>query len=210
MRPGSIWLSSVGLAAVICVCVGAHVYEYAALARKDAEVYATNIATVTAAGIEQIFANVDSNIKVTRNIFTEIKDIDAFEYKVSRYVHPDQHTLQIAILDRSGYLIYSSRPVKGKFDLSDRAYFQFHANVADDRLYVNSPVPSKREVWNGQWFIPVSRRITNPDGTFGGVVVATLDPYSFSRVFDDIDIGNDGALTMLSEYGAVVSRRGLT
>ncbi|WP_406853654.1 methyl-accepting chemotaxis protein [Alsobacter sp. KACC 23698] len=210
MRPGSIWLSSVGLAAVICVCVGAHVYEYAALARKDAEVYATNIATVTAAGIEQIFANVDSNIQVTRNIFTEIKDINAFEYKVSRYVHPDQHTLQIAILDRSGYLIYSSRPVQGQFDLSDRAYFQFHANVADDRLYVNSPVPSKREVWNGQWFIPVSRRITNPDGTFGGVVVATLDPYSFSRVFDDIDIGHDGALTMLSEYGAVVSRRGLT
>src|SRR6478672_9391801 len=109
MRPGSIWLSSIGLAVVICVSVGAHVYEYSALARRDADVYATNIATVTAAGIEQILANVDSNIKVTRNIYTEIKDLNAFEYKFSRYVHPDKHTLQIAILDRSGYLVYSSR-----------------------------------------------------------------------------------------------------
>ncbi|WP_158266842.1 methyl-accepting chemotaxis protein [Alsobacter soli] len=191
--------------------MAAHVYEYSRLAKDEAEAYATNVAKAATTGIEQIFNNVDSNIQVTRNIFTEIKDLNAFAYKFSRYVHAEKHTLQIAVLDRSGMLIFSSLSAVTKpLDLSDRAYFQFHANVTDDVLYVGSPIPGRRDIWNGAYFIPVSRRITNPDGTFGGVIVATLDPYYFANTFDNLDIGADGALTMISEYGTVMSRRGLT
>ncbi|GGH23076.1 hypothetical protein GCM10007036_28570 [Alsobacter metallidurans] len=210
-RPHHIWLTCLGLLVLICASIAAHVFEFSRLAVSDAEAYATNVATAASAGIEQIFSNVDSNIKVTRNILTEIRDLDAFAYKFSRYVHPERHTIQIAVLDRSGMLVFSSMSaVKSPTDLSDRSYFQFHANLSDDVLFVGSPVAGRRDVWNGAWFIPVSRRITNPDGSFGGVIVATLDPYYFAKAFDEIDIGEDGALTMISEYGAVVSRRGLT
>ena len=57
---------------------------------------------------------------------------------------------------------------------SDRAYFRHHRDSPERTTLVSNPVKSRS---GGQWIIPVSRRVNHADGSFAGVVVATVEDY---------------------------------
>ena len=86
---------------------------------------------------------------------------------------------------------------------SDRAYFQHHRALDDRRAYLGRPVKSRS---GGQWIITVSRRFNHPDGTFAGVVLATIDVGYFSEFYRQFDIGLNGAVTLLSADGIIFAR----
>jgi diguanylate cyclase (GGDEF)-like protein len=60
---------------------------------------------------------------------------------------------------------------------------------------------------SGKWVIPVSRRINNPDGSFGGVVLATVDIDFFKAFYDSLQIGNAGAVALVLNSGVMLIRR---
>ena len=49
----------------------------------------------------------------------------------------------------------------------------------------------------------VSRRFLNSDGTFAGVVVASLDPEHFTKFYDKIDFGPSASITLIGSDGVV-------
>jgi diguanylate cyclase (GGDEF)-like protein len=55
--------------------------------------------------------------------------------------------------------------------------------------------------------MPVSRRINHPDGSFAGVVVATLYLDHFLRLYNSIDIGGNGVINLISADARIVVRR---
>ncbi len=64
--------------------------------------------------------------------------------------------------------------------------YNAHAKKDSNRLYIGKPVydhPSSR------WSIPVSRRLNHPDGSFAGVVFASLNPYFFFRLLSSDGTG---------------------
>jgi len=85
----------------------------------------------------------------------------------------------------------------GSSDVSQTEYFATHrAQRADDILIGRSlPGPS------GKWTMHASRRIDKPDGSFGGVVVATLDPAYFTRFLDSVDLGAQGLVSLIGLDG---------
>jgi PAS domain S-box-containing protein len=84
---------------------------------------------------------------------------------------------------------------------ADREYFQFHRDHGNLGLHIGLPVVSKS---TQAWIIPISRRFNHPDGSFAGVVLATLSVSAFQQYFGTLDIGATGAIRVLTRNGALL------
>jgi hypothetical protein len=115
--------------------------------------------------------------------------------------------LQTAVIDANGDLIATntaappvSKPT-GTINLADRPHFKVHAeNLLQDQLHISAPVLGRA---SGKWSVQLTRRFNKPDGQFGGVLVASLDPKQLSRLHDAIDVGMDGAVAIAGIDGIV-------
>ena len=84
---------------------------------------------------------------------------------------------------------------------SEREYFQYHRDHADLGPHIGTPVVSKS---SNQWIIPVSRRFNHPDGSFAGVVLATLNASYFQQYYGTLDTGADGAIHLFDRNGILL------
>ncbi len=108
----------------------------------------------------------------------------------------------IWVLDANGDMIHDSEHLPGRYNLSERAYFKIHRDDKKRGLYIDQPIVSK----HGVPFIGLSRRIDRPDGSFGGVVVAALEPDHLRRFYQTIRTGRDGAVALIRRDGALLLR----
>src|ERR1700743_2209992 len=77
---------------------------------------------------------------------------------------------EMGVLDTNGNWIYSSLDELPAYSNSDREYFIYHRDSADPGLRISEPLVSRI---NGRRSIILSRRISNQDGSFGGVLLAS-------------------------------------
>ena len=109
-----------------------------------------------------------------------------------------------AIVDDRGTLIASSQSQWIVFDNSDREYYRYHLTHDGRELHIKAPVRGRN---SGQWNIPVSRRFNKSDGSFGGVVLARIRTDYFQKFYDQLDIGNEGAILLASADRRLLVRR---
>jgi PAS domain S-box-containing protein len=106
------------------------------------------------------------------------------------------------VYGEAGEWLASSLPsTPGDLNNADREYFQFHRDHGSLGLHIGLPVVSKS---TQAWIIPISRRFNHADGSFAGVVLATLSVSSFQQYFGALDIGNTGVIRLLSRSGAML------
>ena len=79
---------------------------------------------------------------------------------------------QVAVIDADGVNRWSSLGGYVHVDLSDRPHFRAHVerNIG---VYVSAPLTGRV---SGQVSVQFSRRLSRPDGSFGGVTVLSVDP----------------------------------
>ena len=106
-----------------------------------------------------------------------------------------------AIVDENGDWLASSG-ASGK-SLSDREFFRHHLQSPDPGAFVGHPVRSL----NGEWIMTVSRRFNHRDGSFAGVVIATIGAPYFAEFYGQFDIGASGSISLLSTGGIALARR---
>lgn len=70
-------------------------------------------------------------------------------------------------------------------DLSDRGYFAYHHDHPDQALHIGEPIISRTDY---KWLIPLTRRLNNPDGSFGGVMLAGVDPAYYIGFYDSLKL----------------------
>lgn len=88
-----------------------------------------------------------------------------------------------------------------KVDLSDRAYFKYHASNPDPRSIISAPLLSRTD---GQWLIPVTQRITLPDGHFAGVLLAAIEPSYFLNFYQSLKLGSAQQVKLLLSDGTIL------
>lgn len=109
------------------------------------------------------------------------------------------------VYDENGnWIINSTSTPLNRFNNSDREYFVFHRHDPDPGPHIGIPVISRS---SGKWVIPVSRRINKPDGSFGGVVLATVDIDFFKTFYSSLEIGKAGAIALVLNSGVMLIRR---
>jgi signal transduction histidine kinase/CheY-like chemotaxis protein/HPt (histidine-containing phosphotransfer) domain-containing protein len=115
--------------------------------------------------------------------------------------------LQLSYTNAAGDLIESSvdGPVTN-VNLADREHFLVHQQGKITGLFISRPVFGRA---SGKWSLQLSRRITARDGSFAGIMVASLDPFYFSHSFDNLDVGRHGVVAMFGRDGILRARSGL-
>jgi diguanylate cyclase (GGDEF)-like protein len=108
------------------------------------------------------------------------------------------------VIDEHGDIVAdidSVPPRRGNY--IDREYFQVHKARAGLGLYIGRPIISRL---TGERMLPFSRRVSKPDGTFGGVVLGSVKLSYFTHLFSKIDLGRDGAINLYLRDGTRVMR----
>jgi diguanylate cyclase (GGDEF)-like protein len=109
------------------------------------------------------------------------------------------------IYDRDGrWLINSNLADSSKANNSDRGYFVYHRDHPAVGPYIGPPLRSRS---TNDWILTVSRRINTPDGDFAGVALATISLNYFLKLYESIDIGQNGALSLMLADGTLLVRR---
>jgi hypothetical protein len=60
-----------------------------------------------------------------------------------------------------------------------------------------------------KWSIQFSRKVRKPDGSFGGVIVISLDPSFVDTFYETVDLGEHGVVTIRNLDAVVLARRGV-
>lgn len=127
-----------------------------------------------------------------------------FEWEMSNGALALEHTANVlsfpktiafvSIVGREGKVITSNVASLGELDLSVWPFFERQRTLKADHLDINPPIEgraSKRVV------IPFSRPIRARDGTFNGMVVASIIPGYFTANYDMASLGAHGLLGMV-------------
>ncbi|GGC68963.1 response regulator [Undibacterium terreum] len=111
----------------------------------------------------------------------------------------------IFIYDENGkWLVNSLEDVPSGLNNSDREYFLYHSKHPERAPYISRPIMSRS---TGDWIIPISRRVNKVDGSFGGVVLATVRVAYFDQYYANFSIGEKGAILLVLENATVLMRR---
>ena len=109
----------------------------------------------------------------------------------------------ILVTDRLGKVVLDSRTLQpAEANFSGRELFQIHVKQADVGLYISRPWVAP----DGQYLIGFSRRISNPDGSFGGIVCGSMRVSYFHNLFRKLKFGPGDSMNLLSSDGTILMR----
>jgi diguanylate cyclase (GGDEF)-like protein len=169
---------------------------------------AMNLAGAFEEHLTSSISDIDRSLQVVRAGY--LRDGDRFDLPGWLKSVPlfSSDVLQVSILDRDGRIKLSTLdPAKTVgLNFSDRDHFEAHRFGNKDDLFIGKPVVGSI---TGKWSIQMSRRLTNPDGSFGGVVVAALDPAYLTRIYNSVNIGVHGHIRVVGIDGVVRATSGL-
>lgn len=112
----------------------------------------------------------------------------------------------LLVLDANGTIVIDSSsvtPRKGNF--ADRSYFTVQRDNPDAGLYISSPFLSRLR--GGAPSIALSRRLKNPDGSFAGIAMITINLDYFRTLFAGLSLGRHGAVSLISKDGLMIMRQ---
>ena len=166
-----IWLA----AGVLILLTGWHAYALIDQSRQrelaSAEQDLGNLTRLTEEHAIRTLRSADQVIRFVQSRYLELGNRLDLKDLTARGVIDNEIFNQVGIIDAKGIYILSNLPIASHVDLSDREHFKVH--VASDAvgLFVSQPVLGRA---SGKWSIQMTRRITLPNGDFGGVVVVSI------------------------------------
>jgi diguanylate cyclase (GGDEF)-like protein len=86
---------------------------------------------------------------------------------------------------------------------ADREYFRFHAAHPGPDPFIGARIKSKVD---GTYNITVTHRINRSDGSFGGVVVASVSMKYFQELFEQMQAKSGGVMALLADDGTILAR----
>ena len=119
-------------------------------------------------------------------------------------LHADRRVIGVvSLIDAEGNLM-ASTAAGMTFNFADRDYFRAHASDSTDRLLISPPVQGRL---TNKMVMPLTRRLSRPNGAFAGEVFMALDPIALSRDYPHIVMGPRASLALIGLDGITRVRR---
>jgi diguanylate cyclase (GGDEF)-like protein len=166
----------------------------------------SNLARVFEQFIERVIGGADSGLLALRESYRHDPQNFDLAGQVSRTQFQNNMVMQFAIVGPDGRVVHSSiRPVRTAESVGDREYFRFHANSTIDELHISAPLVGRM---SGRLIFLLTRRLTAPDGSFGGIIQASFDIRQLERFYNAVDVGRGGVISLVGLDGIIRARSG--
>lgn len=162
-----------------------------------------NLARALGEHVSRTLAGIDQAVLFVKNEFERVGDAIDLPELVTEGVINGQLFTGIYVIGPDGWLRHSGAKSFNPVSLADREHFRVHAARDSGALFISKPVLGRA---SGKWSIQLTRRINRPDGSFGGVVVVSVDPFYFTNLYGEVDLGRDGTITLVGMDGIVRAR----
>ena len=164
----------------------------------------TNLAVAYEEHVVRTLKGLDGALLFMRQEYRRLnRGLDINRYLGEGIIDSRQFVI-LSVLDERGSMVLSSRP-GGPVNYADREFFRIHQQLHDqDIFYVSAPVLGRV---SNTWQVPLSRRIIKADGSFGGVIVLTVDPAYLAHFYQKATIGEHGLVKLIGTDGIVRARR---
>ncbi|HXZ21151.1 MAG TPA: EAL domain-containing protein [Pseudolabrys sp.] len=167
----------------------------------------TNLAGALEEHLSRSLSEIDRSLKTIRTLYArEPGKFDLVNWlKSTQILHND--IFQISISDRDGNVKFSSieSTLRTGANVKDADFYRAHVTTQADTLFISNPRFGQP---SGKWSIQLSRRIENSYGAFNGVVVAYLDPAYLTRIYNSVNIGDEGYIRVIGADGIVRATSG--
>jgi diguanylate cyclase (GGDEF)-like protein len=205
-------LRSIALVAGFCaLLVGLHAWSLWASRGHQLEQTAINTANMARA----LASQAERSIKVGDSILAEMverTEHDGLEGDAGERLHRRLQTVvatspelqEVFVYGADGERLATSLPQLKHGNNADREYFIYHQTHPGRGTLVGKPIRSRS---SGVLAIPLSRRINRPDGSFGGVAMASLKIDFFGKFYDSFDVGHTGTIILATDDGTLLYRR---
>ena len=106
--------------------------------------------------------------------------------------------------DASGeVLAHSYNHAPPRANISEMSHFIAQRDRSSEGLFIAPPYHSAA---GDKWYTAASRRLSNADGSFAGVVTAPLDQSYFTQLYRSINLGTNGSVLLLHHNGQLLAR----
>jgi diguanylate cyclase (GGDEF)-like protein len=188
--------------AMLWVGIGVKYFERAHSDQGEAERTNENFAMVFEENVLRTLSELDSALLYMRENVEARKATTDYATILKTTQIPGDLIVQTGIIDSKGIIRASTAGPQPTppIDVSDRDHYLVQLHSTEDHLFISKPVIGRA---SGQWSVQLSRRFTNSDGSFGGVVVVSLNPEHFTNFYDKIDFGSAASIAMIGSDGVV-------
>ena len=174
--------------------------------RTDAEDRVTadvaNQAQIFEEQLQRKLLEVDQTLRILARTWET--DPGSFDLATARrqFVVLNDLSSQVFIADEHGIVQHDTVPATLGTDVSTRDYFRYAAEqTADDGMFI-SPTTMGSVV--REWHLNLARRLHKPDGSFAGVVVASMRISALGSFYQMANIGSHGIIAVVAmERGGV-------
>ena len=134
-----------------------------------------------------------------------LRDPGTFNEEVARYEEhlSKEKVIQVAVVDRDGWTLYSRLPQQGRLSFADRSYFKAQKSRNIDELHVSEPVQGRI---TKQWAIQLTRPLFDADQRFAGQIIVAVPPPALELVLQDIQLGEQGVILLARADGTILAR----
>ncbi|WP_179402821.1 sensor domain-containing diguanylate cyclase [Burkholderia guangdongensis] len=208
--PHLIFYTGLAIAMILLLLCGLLLYQGRMDARERARTTLENLAQMAEWDIER-------NVEIYSLSLQAIADgqndpaIKRLPMDLRREVLFDRSTTAkylggIYALDEHGNIVVDGavdQPREGNF--ADHPFFTFQRDHPNGGLFVSAPYRSHMR--GGSPSISLSRRITRPDGSFGGAAVIAIKLEYFHDLFSRLTLGRRGSISLIETNGLMVMRQ---
>ena len=98
----------------------------------------------------------------------------------------------IFLFDQKGqWVVTSFEDLPRGPGVADREYFKFHQQNVSSLAHIGPAIRSRE---NGEWIIPISKRVNDKNGNFQGVLLAGIKMAYFDQFFKSFSIDDNGSM----------------
>lgn len=131
-------------------------------------------------------------------------DINRMHTRMAHIATNSAEIQELFVYDAKGMRLATSLPTLLAGSNMDREFFRYHIAHTDMSTHIGMPIRSRS---SGILTIPISRRISRPDGSFGGVAMVSLKLNFFGKFYDSFDLGRTGTIILALDDGTLLYRR---
>ena len=172
--------------------------------RKSAE---TNVFNLARAFEEHVNSGVKDIDRLLLNLRSEYREGFAHFTEECRLIDEfgyDSRQIHLSVINREGVAIFKDQHSPYTLpETGERKQFVESLDIRNDALFISRPMFDKS---SKQWSIQFTRKLYEKDGSFTGILVASIPPSFFSDFFQSIDLGNRGLITLFGTDRYILAR----